>query len=231
MLEYRVNWQFVPVATAVLETDGRSTGLQVRSTGVANWLYPVDSHMTGLLDDTGERSLHYTRRANEGRGGRYKRDIEVVFDWREGHAVYSNFGEAEQPLQLDREVLDPLSMLVWFKDRELEPDSVIELHWSDGREVKTQHIAVSGPEWIEVPAGRYPAYRLVPQGKDLGGAFKDSEDPTLTIWISQERPRIPLQAESRLRVGRFNVQLLTPTPHDSRIEGTESEAIRPRRVR
>lgn len=228
-LDFHIGWGVIPVAKAELSTDSRNTELQIRSVGVANWLYPVDTRMTSQLDENGDRALHFTRKQREGRGGRHHRDIEVRFDWDEGFVHYTNYGVAEPPLELTGPTLDPLSTITYLCNADIVPNSEHTYVVSDGRETHTHTVRIGDLEEVRTHAGTFIAYRVVPSTERFGGAFKESTDSQLTLWVTRDKPHLPVKIESQVRVGSFSATLESELDHPSKIVETQTAPTPPTR--
>ncbi len=216
-LDFHIGWGVIPVAKAELSTDSRNTELKIRSVGIANWLYPIDTRMTSLLDEDGQRALHFTRKQREGRGGRHHRDIEVRFDWEEGFVHYTNYGVAEPPLELTGPTLDPLSTITFLRNADIVANTEHTYVVSDGRETITHKVRIGDLEEVRTHAGNFIAYRVIPSTEQFGGAFKESSDSNMILWVTRDKPHLPVKIESDVRVGSFSAILESELDHPSRI--------------
>lgn len=211
-LIYGIGWGRIPVARAVLELDDGVMRLNIQTSGVANWLYPVNHDLSSRFDPETGRPLKFTQRSTEGRGGKHSRDIRTEYLWEEGQTRGFQHGdEPMEPIGLEPDMFDPLTMLLSFRERSLVPGEVIGLKVSDGRHVRNYSVMVGEVEQVSTPAGDILAHRLTPATEELGGVYRESSNPTLIIWVTEEAPHIPVRFESQVRVGSFVAGLEEPT--------------------
>ena len=104
---------------------------------------------------------------------------------------------------------DPLSVFYAFRTRPLRENGRVELHVTDGKELQLGEGRVGRRETINVPAGRFNAFLVEPDMRDVGGVFEESDDATLRIWISDDERRIPVRLSSKVVVGSFHADLVT----------------------
>ncbi len=214
-LEYAIGWGVIPVARASISVNGGDSAMSIRTVGVARWLYPVDNQIKAQYDAEMRRSLRYRQVSTEGRGGRHKRDITTRFLWDDGTIECVTQDGPQKPIALKAHTVDPLSTLLYFRDYPLEANTVVLLPISDGRELNEYAIKIGEVEEVSTPAGTFPAYRLTPSTEHIGGAFKESANPTLHIWMTEEKPHTVIKIESEVRVGSFSAVLTSDIPHES----------------
>lgn len=214
-LEYAVGWGVIPVARATVTFEEGKSSLNIKTVGVARWLYPVDNRINAEYDPAMRRSLSYRQVSTEGRGGKHKRDITTRFRWDEGIIECVTQDGPQKPIPLEEETVDPLSSLLYFRDYPIEAGSTVLLPISDGRELHQYAIKIGDVEEVSTPSGIYRAYKLTPSTEHIGGAFKDSANPTLHIWITEEAPHTVIKIESEVRVGSFSAELTSQIPHQS----------------
>lgn len=226
-LEYAIGWGVIPVARTSISINGGETAMSIRTVGVARWLYPVDNRIQARYDSEMRRSIHYRQVSTEGRGGRHKRDITTRFLWDNGVLECVTQDGPRKPIALKPHTVDPLSALLYFRDYPLEANTVVMLPISDGRELNQYAIQIGEVEEVSTPAGTFPAYKLTPSTEHIGGAFKESANPTLHIWMTEEKPHTVIKIESEVRVGSFSAVLTSDIPHES--VGRQSSPSRRRR--
>ncbi len=140
--------------------------------------------------------------------GDYRKDEVVIFDRRNNLAVYDD-GRICEVLP---GVQDVLSAFYDVRMRDLSPGDTIYLDChTDHRNyaLKTQ---VYRRERVEVPAGEFDCLVMEPMLR-TPGLFR--HEGSLTIWVTDDARKIPVQMKSRLPIGSIAVVLTA-------IEGRET---------
>jgi hypothetical protein len=211
-LTYSLRWEKVPAGEAVLEvlpgaTPEGETGLNLRVTaktnGFVDIFYKVRDRIDSYTDPGVERSLLYLKKQRE---GSYKRDITVTFDWYRLLARYHNKVNGYKD-RIMPGTYDPLSIFYGFRMQELGLGSVHRLPVTDGVKMIIGRAEVVGRETIEVPAGEFDCFKVIPELKHLGGVFKKSPDARLEIWVTADERKIPVKISSKVVVGKFHAVL------------------------
>lgn len=214
-LTYRLSWGIFNVGSAVLRIhdpvvlNGREAchfSFTIRTNRFADTVYKIRNRIDGYTDPAISHSVHYTKKQRE---GRRERDEVVTFDWEQQTVQYSNYGEKRDPIEIVEGTYDPLSLLFAVRLLPLAVGREITVPVTDGKKLVQTGIIVLKKESLKVPAGRFDAWRLQPELKDLGGVFKKSKKARLEIWFSDDEFRIPLKVKSRVIVGSFRAALVS----------------------
>ncbi len=212
-LEYSMKWAGIKVGNATLERmqdtelDGTPClhfNMTAKTYGVADKIYKVRDNIHSYTDLGLRNTLLYTKRQQE---GKTDRDIRVTFDRQKQLATHHDFGQADPPLEIREGLLDPLSVMYSLRNQEFKVGEPIHLPATDGKKVINIKVGVDGEEEIEVPAGTFQAYRIVPGTGELKGVFEKSKDSKIEIWMSKEKPHYPLKMKSKVIVGSFTGKL------------------------
>ncbi|MGB0370128.1 MAG: DUF3108 domain-containing protein [Opitutales bacterium] len=223
-LIYTLKWGPFSVGEAILEIlnentlfgeDGYHIRFKVRTNEFADNFYKVRTSIESFPATNLERSLHY--RSDQQEGKREKSFI-VMMDWEANEITRVENGILREPLIPEGPMHDPLSILFYFRTIELAEGAFLPLPATDGKKLINVDASVSDKESIKVPAGRFKAYKVQPNMKDLGGVFRKSKNAALDIWFSDDERRIPVRLKSKVRVGSFKADLkkiekFTPTPY------------------
>lgn len=209
-LTFRLSWQGIPAADAVLEVlDGGDGQIIFRATaktvGIVNLLYPVNSQIDSTAEIAGFRAVSYVKSGKEGRGA--EEVDEIIFDLEKGLAFRSDDGEAREPVAVPANVYDPFSAFYGFRTSKVDEDGIVELAITDGKKTKVGRVQVVGRERVKTPAGEFDTVKIAPELQDLGGIFKKSPGATLYIWVTDDEWRRPVMLRSKVSVGSFTARL------------------------
>lgn len=213
-LEFRLKWQGIPAADAVLEVVDGGDGkilftASAKTIGIANFLYPVESRIVSTVRLEGFEAERYVKDGNE---GREPSEVEViVFDLEQGIAVRSEDGELREPVEVPRHVRDPFSAFYAFRISEPDSEGNVEMTISDGKRTKSGMVRIVARESVRTPAGTFDTIKIAPEIEGLGGVFKKSPGATLYIWLTDDEWRRPVMLRSKVSVGSFTARLTSLT--------------------
>jgi hypothetical protein len=142
------------------------------------------------------------------REGKRKRqiDIEYLRETRQLH--FREVDEAVDPPQIKKDVIkndiplcvrDPFSALYFYRMAPLQLNHEQTLVIGDNDKIKEIRCRVEKQESVEVPAGKFSAWRVNTTAL-MGGLFK--EGGQFKIWFSADDRKIPVKFEVRVRLGR-----------------------------
>lgn len=215
VLTYQVKWEFVPVATAVLQVLPTKTidGLPVNhfSVDVAtnqaiDAVYKVRDRIDAYADGGMTQSVLFKKKQRE---GKTKRNVTVSFDRQNLTAQYSNAGRSRPPIVIRPGTFDPVSLFYAFRLQDLQENSVLEAPVTDGKSLVIGKARIHGREWVEIGLGRFETLLVEPDIKDAGGVFENSQDAELQVWLTADSRRIPVKVACRAPVGRFIAELVS----------------------
>ena len=204
---YELFWEMVPVGMATLRSEALTEidsepalhfSLRTKSNALLDPLYKVRNRIDAYTDTQMHHSLLYT----EIEQGKDRKDKRIRFDWARGLARYQKNGKWKDPVPIRPGTFDPLSAFYFFRSRDLEPDSTLQIPVCDGKKTFLVKVAVLGREEISVAGELHPSYRLEPELTHFGGVFEESENPEMTLWVRAEPPHILLRLECRVIIGR-----------------------------
>lgn len=205
---YDLSWEMIPVGTAKLGIKGMHNvqgepalhfRLRLKSNAILDPLYKVRSRIDAYADLELSRSLLYT----EQNRGKDKKKARIMFDWNQKQAQYQKNGELKAPVPILPGTFDPLSAYYFFRKHELRPGLALQIPVTDGKKNFLVKVSVVDQEQITVPKGHYDSFVLKPDLTQLGGIFAQSDEPTMTIWVSAKPPHILLRMECSVFIGRI----------------------------
>jgi hypothetical protein len=142
------------------------------------------------------------------REGKRKRQIDIEYFPEEHRLHFREMDESVVPAKLKRELIkndipsciqDPFSALYVYRTSPLRQDHIQTFMLGDNDKVKEVQCRVEKQESIEVPAGKFSAWKIITRAL-MGGLFK--EGGQFKIWLSADDRKIPIQFEVHVRLGR-----------------------------
>ncbi len=211
-LVYRIYWGPFLVGRASLEVSGieKVDGhecyhliARARTSGLAEFLYPIDSATESWFD----KSQLFTRRYRENRiEGDHRRNREVCYDYDHGFLSVTNLANSTaQQFPLTQPVQDVISTLYFMRTQPMT------LH------DKSQFIVNSSDKNYDVTLK--PDFRktIALQGVGKLSALRMEPDPPLNIvssnkgrmwlWVSDDERRLPLVLASTMKIGSAKLVL------------------------
>jgi hypothetical protein len=211
-LTYQIFWGPFVVGRASLEVAGIETVdghdcywlvAKAKTSGLAEWMFPVDNLIESWLDVEGL----FTRKSRQNRReGKHTKNEETHYDY-EGKRVFTrNLTSGKlKTAPLDGPVLDVISSLYYVRSRQLmlDAEQTFTVNASD-----ENYTVIVRPDqrkqlWVR-PVGEVTALRLEPQ-------------PTLKIvaankgrmwfWVSDDARKLPLIVASDMKIGSAKLVL------------------------
>ena len=204
-LVFSVQYSLVTAGDATLEVrnlaeiDGR-TCYRVLSDARTNKffsaLFKVRDRFESYIDTTELYSLRYEKHIRE---GRFKRDEKVVFDQSAHTATYDDKVVAIAP-----RTQDVLSALFYVRTLPLEVGQAITLaNHTDGKNYPLV-VKVHRRETVTVDAGTFDCLVVEPI---LRGPAIFSQKGRLTVWLTDDRYRMPVLMKSKVLIGHVSAVL------------------------
>ena len=216
-LTYQIFWGPFVVGRGTLEVagiepvDGHDCYhlvAKAKTSGLAEWLFPVDSTAESWLDCAGLFTRQYREDRTE---GKHHRSNNTHFDYATKETVTKNqVNGRERHTPLDQHVLDVVSSLYYVRTQKLMLDSEQSFMINAGG---TNYNVIIRPDlrktmWVR-PLGDVAALRIEPT-------------PTLNVisansghmwfWVSDDPRRLPLLVNSEVKLGNAKLVLFSITP-------------------
>ena len=213
-LHYKLKWGIFKVGYAKLEVQGPVDFngedayhfiFTVKTTRWADAFYKVRDKSESFVDIGLTRTLHYRKDQSE---GRHRKKEIVTFDWENKKVHYKNFDKSGEPLDLGKNVFDPLSVLFIARLGQYENGDPVFIPVTDGKNLMDLEIVLQKRETLKTRAGIYKTILLEPDTRNLGGVFKKSKGASLKIWFSDDNRKIPVKLKSKVEVGHFTAELI-----------------------
>jgi hypothetical protein len=209
-LEYEMAYGWIVGGIAQLELNetyfngqkvyhGKGKGFTI---GIADKLYSVMDIYESYFDQQTGLPLKSIMNIKEGK--KYKRYNEVLFNHSNNTVISQKKGE----VHVKKDVFDIISAFYYLRRMPLDNIKVgdvirIETYFQD--EPWQMVIRFYGYETIKLKIGKINCMKFKPIVQ-VAGTFKDEE--SLSIWISNDKNRIPIRAKMNLLIGAFKVDLV-----------------------
>lgn len=214
-LEYRVAWNGIPAAAATVairpvEHDGAER-LEVEARARTNafvdlfWSFRGTARATFLADELMPLHFDYARTM---RGTPHHTVIDFDPARRHARAVYVKGSRRRELAVDDRPVLDPITAVFRARLSGAGPGDVREYDVFTGESFYRVRLTVVAADDVVVPAGRFPALRVVPEvWKVTHTAQLDPRLRGATIWVADDPLRTLLRIRSEVFVGAVTLEL------------------------
>ena len=160
-------------------------------------VYKVRDKIISYMDVETLYSRYFYKRLRE---GDYKKSVEISFDHENEVAKYANGNNYPTTFG----VQDVLSAGYFVRTLDLENNTVFDFPAHSSRKTYDLKVFVRGKEKIEVEAGTFECFVVEPvmQGE---GLFK--HEGKLTIYLSDDKYRVPVLIKTKVPVGSITVEL------------------------
>ena len=204
-LQFDIGYGFINAGTAVMEVvdlvDYNSRpAYRIVSTAQSNKFfssfYPVRDSVESIIDAIGLFSWHFDKKLRE---GKYRSHRKYGFDQIRHSVVYEN-----DTMEIAPYVQDALSMLYYVRTQPLKVgQSIFVDNFTDGRHYPVE-VKVHRRERVKVKAGAFDCLVVEPFLK-TAGIFK--HEGRLTVWLTDDRLRLPVMMKSKVVVGSITAEL------------------------
>lgn len=208
-LIYSLSWTGISVGMATQEIFDEGDFRKIVSTARSNdWLstfFPVDDRTESLLEKSGEfpgRTRNFKMLFKE---GTRVRDREIAFNPATNTALYFDRQKNQQhTIALPADTFDIYSSFYFVRYQKLEPGTSLFINLLDSKKLHRIEVRVLRRERIKVPAGEFNTIVIEPMVKPEG-VFEGKRGAY--IWLSDDARRIPVKAQTKVRVGSVTAVL------------------------
>ncbi len=215
-LRYVLRWGMISAGEAKMEIrpSKQMDGVDVyhfvmttKTKGFVDVFFKLRERVDAWAETGLKRSMGYKKRQTE---GEHKRDEEIVFDWKNGKAHYSNFGKSRPPIDLEPGSLDPLSVIYYTRMALFSNRMEIKRPVTDGKKTFFGKATMVRREKVTLSDGKtYDTFCVIPAMSDIGGAFEDEKDAKIYLWVTTDEACIPVKIKSKLAIGHFIGELVS----------------------
>lgn len=211
--QIRMNVTFLSFGVGEVEADVKEEGtdngsrvwpieLHGQTHGFMGTIYRLDDTLRTHFDPITKVSL-YTE-LHENKGNTHNTEIVRLHDGKAQVHRVSNGTVLDQDLDVEPGSLDLLAAVYALRDRTLSNTRPIRIPLLAGRKVSEMVATVAGTERITTEAGTFDTL-VVRCRTTFSGKFAANRE--LTIWLSNDDRRVPVQFEAPFVVGTIKAQL------------------------
>lgn len=205
-LRFSIDYGIINAGGAVMEVPGsrRIMGYEcfdirteARSNGFFSKFYKVWDRAQSFVDIDTMLPRRFEKHLRE---GSYSKDLVIKFDRRRDFARYENGDE----VVTNPWTQDELSSFYYLRTLELEVGHDVYIDNHTNRKNYPLKVIVHRRETIRVKAGEFDCLVIEPVIRE-GGIF--TAKGTLTIWLTTDEHRMPVQMKTKIRVGSITASL------------------------
>jgi len=214
---YTVRWQRVKAGTCSIKVLPLTRvdnvpvfhfQLTVKSNTLVDKIHKIRDVMEGFVFTDFSGSLLYKHTAT----GKEKKEIRVEFSREKKTAIYSNFGDKLNPIEIAENTFDPVSSFFRMRTLNFDVGNSLTFPVSDGKKTFLQRGEVVKKEKISTPFGPLDTFLIVPSAANLSGVFEKSKNPRIRVWITADEQRIPVRIQVKVVVGSIIFDLVSFKP-------------------
>jgi len=176
-----------------------------KSTGVVGWFFKVDDDYQSYFYKESLETYRFIRKINE---GGYKKNKEILFDQQANIATVKNHkNKTEKNYPIGDNIQDMISALYYLRNQDISNLSVndeIELKLFFDQETYIFKLRFLGKEVVKTKFGSVKSLKFRPMVQ-AGRIFKEQE--SVTIWVTDDKNKIPLKIKASLAVGSLRADL------------------------
>jgi hypothetical protein len=212
--KFRVHYGFVTAGYATLNVKNSSiNGKDVyhvrgfgETVGVSKWFFKVEDDYQSYIDKEKDIPYRFIRKIDE---GGYTKDVQIDFNHSTNKAtVNDKKGNETNVFSFPKETQDMISAFYFLRNK-IDADSikegdVLEMNMFFKKENYKFRLKFLGKEILDTNFGRVRTLIFRPYVQS-GRVFKEKE--SLTVWISDDKNKIPLLIQADLAVGSLKATL------------------------
>ena len=219
MLKYRVHYGVISAGEAQLEVKSDNQYFASRPTwhivgtgksvGMFNWFYEVNDRYETFIDRDAMVPWMFMRRIDEG-GYTIKEDI--VFNHFKKTATSDAVRNYKPPVKgtftVPDNVQDMVSAAYYARTLDFSNITIGQIFPIQAfidNEVFDMNIKFIGREIISTKKGKFRCLKFRPLLQE-GRIFKEKED--MTVWVSDDKNKIPVRAQTEILVGSIKMDLI-----------------------
>ena len=176
-----------------------------RTTGVISWFFKVRDTYQTYFDKQTLLPYHFIRKINE---GGYKKNREIFFDQNNQKALVKDYKrKTEINYATEASVHDMLSIVYYLRNKDLtgvKEGDEFELNMFFDDENYKFKLKCLGREITKTRFGKVKTIKFRPIVQ-AGRVFKEQE--SVTVWISDDKNKVPLRVKASLAVGSLRADL------------------------
>ena len=176
-----------------------------RSTGLISLFFKVHDNYQSFMYKESLKPYRFIRKINE---GGHKKDKEIIFDYDAKEAIVKNHKHnTVDKYPISSNIQDMLSSVYFLRNQDFKNIKIgdeIEFEMFFDQEINNFKLRFLGREIIKSKFGKISTliFRPIVQA---GRVFKEQE--SVTVWISDDKNKIPIRIKASLAVGSLRADL------------------------
>ena len=212
--KFRVHYGFVTAGYATLQVKNASVSgkdvFHVRgygeTVGLSKWFFKVQDDYQSYIDREKDIPYRFIRKIDE---GGYTKDVQVDFNHFTNKALVNDKKHNEiSEFSFPKETQDMISAFYYLRNKldteNIKEGDVLEINMFFDKENYKFKLKFLGKEVLDTNFGRVHTLVFRPYVQS-GRVFKEKE--SLTVWISDDKNKIPLLVKANLAVGSLKATL------------------------
>lgn len=212
--KFRVHYGFVTAGYATLKVKNSTiNGKEVfhvrgfgETVGVSKWFFKVEDDYQSYIDREKDIPYRFIRKIDE---GGYTKDIEIDFNHATNKATVNDKKHNEITIfSFPKDTQDMISAFYYLRNQldveNIKKGDVLEMNMFFDKENYKFRLKFLGKEVLDTNFGRVRTLIFKPYVQS-GRVFKEKE--SLTVWISDDKNKIPLLVKADLAVGSLKATL------------------------
>lgn len=176
------------------------------TTGIAGWFFKVEDYYESYFDETTLQPYKFIRDINE---GGYTKNVEIDFDHEKATALVNNKKRGEiKEFSIKKGVQDLISSFYYFRNfypkDQIQVNESFDINLFFDNENYVFKLKYLGKEIINSKFGKIQCMKFRPLVQS-GRVFKENE--SLTLWISDDKNRLPIRLKADILVGSIKADL------------------------
>lgn len=213
-LEYRLSYSnFLNAGSASMEILPTSNNNRVgyhfkaqgKSTGLVSLFFKVRDHYESYVYKDTFQPFKFVRNINE---GGYKKNKIITFDYESNKATENDLKkDTLRTFDIENDIQDLISAVYFMRNQDLShlrPGENVDVKIFFDQETNIFKLRFLGSEVIKTTFGKTKALRFRPMVQS-GRVFKEEE--SVTLWVTDDKNKIPLKIKASLAVGSLNADL------------------------
>ena len=176
-----------------------------RSTGLISLFFKVEDNYQSFMYKESLKPYRFIRKINE---GGHKKDEESIFDYDAKEAIVKNYKHnTVEKYPISSNIQDMLSSLYFLRNQDLKnikTGDEIEFEMFMDQGITNFKLRFLGREIIKTKFGKVNCLIFRPIVR-AGRVFKEQE--SLTVWMSDDKNKIPIRIKASLAVGSLRADL------------------------
>ncbi|MFA7444806.1 MAG: DUF3108 domain-containing protein [Flavobacteriaceae bacterium] len=176
------------------------------NTGLSKAFFKVEDHYQSYFDKETGKPYMAVRNVSE---GNYRRNQRAYFNFNSNTVFLRNLiKNRDKVIDVPVNVQDVVSMFYYFRNHKdidkLKEGQSIEVDMFFDDEIMKFKLKFIGREVVKTKFGQVPAMVFRPMVQ-AGRVFKEEE--SLTVWISDDKNKVPLRIKADIVIGSINADL------------------------